>query len=67
MSTQTNTVNPLFYTPAQVAELLHVSVGTLRWWRSEGRGPRYLKAETKVLYKVQDVLDWVENGGTGRD
>ena len=35
-----------------------LSVKTLQRWRSEGRGPRYLKLFKRVTYPIESVLDF---------
>jgi hypothetical protein len=35
-----------------------VSVKTLQRWRTEGRGPRYLKLSKKVVYPVESIIDF---------
>lgn len=54
---------PELWTPEQTAEYLHTSPGSLRRMRSRGRGPKYLKAGARVLYRAQDVLDWLQERG----
>lgn len=44
-----------------VAELLKMSVHTLRHWRSANRGPKYLKLGKAVRYRPADITDWIEN------
>ncbi len=36
----------------QLSRLLHVSIGTLRFWRAIGRGPRYRKVGQLVRYST---------------
>ena len=46
----------------QVAEYLHIHPGTLHRWRSEGRGPVYIKGDgttTPVQYLQEDVDLWL--------
>ena len=55
----------------QVAEVLNVSVHTLRKWRSVGRGPRFVKIggalrrghgqAGRVVYRESDVLAFIES------
>lgn len=48
-------------TTSETAELLHVPVATLRWWRHVGTGPKSFKlGARKVMYRRADVLDWLE-------
>ncbi|MEW5832331.1 MAG: helix-turn-helix domain-containing protein [Campylobacterota bacterium] len=52
-----------FLKDTEVAEMINVSVHTLRTWRERGRGPKYIKAEGKrgaVRYELDDVLKWIE-------
>ena len=51
-----------------VARWIRVSVATLRYWRSEGKGPRYRKVGQLVRYAPSDVNDWLNtrpSGGEG--
>ena len=51
---------PSFLSTDEVAEMVHIKPQTLRVWRWRGDGPRYLKAGSRVLYKLSDVLAWLE-------
>ena len=33
---------------------------TFARWRCEGKGPPFVKAGSRVLYRGQDILDWLE-------
>jgi excisionase family DNA binding protein len=46
-------------TTNEVADLLHRSEETLRYWRARGTGPRSFKAGRGVLYKREDVESWI--------
>ena len=46
-------------TPTEVSELLSISPLTLRKWRWEGKGPQFIKAGSKVLYRIADIENWV--------
>ena len=51
-----------------VARWIRVSVATLRYWRSEGKGPRYRQVGQLVRYAPSDVQDWLNSrpaGGEG--
>lgn len=54
-------------TPAQLSERLGgMPLETLRDWRREGRGPAYIRGESKgdkatILYRVADVEAWEES------
>jgi predicted DNA-binding transcriptional regulator AlpA len=42
-------------TEHDVAERLGLSVATLRAWRRQGRGPRYMRFGRAVRYLVSDI------------
>jgi len=45
----------------QAAKYVGVSAGTLRLWRSEGKGPRYFRAGEKLVrYRKADLDAWIE-------
>ena len=46
----------------QVAELLGVSVMTLRKWRSERRGPAYIKLGRSVRYSPKEIIEYQDRG-----
>jgi predicted DNA-binding transcriptional regulator AlpA len=51
----------------EVAEMLGVSVGTVRRWRLFGKGPKFLKLGVLVKYRISDVERWLQtrpSGGT---
>ena len=49
----------------QLSRLIGVSTGTLRFWRGEGKGPRYRKVGQLVRYAPSDVNDWLSRRPTG--
>ena len=46
-------------TEREVADLLGLSVATLRAWRHRGKGPRFLRLGRSVRYLPSDVADFV--------
>ncbi|MBM1143838.1 helix-turn-helix domain-containing protein [Alcanivorax sp. ZXX171] len=44
----------------QVADRWSVSEATLERWRSEGIGPRFMKIQGRVLYRLQDIEAYEE-------
>ncbi len=46
-------------TECEVAELLGLSVATLRAWRHRGKGPRFLRLGRSVRYLPSDLADFV--------
>ena len=45
-------------TEREVAELLGLSVATLRAWRHRGKGPRFLRLGRSVRYLPADLADF---------
>ena len=50
---------PRALTEREVAELLGLSVATLRAWRHRAKGPRFLRLGRSVRYLPSDVADFV--------
>lgn len=46
-------------TPPEVAEILGVTIGTLKHWAYKGRGPRYVKVGSLRRYHEHDVAAWI--------
>lgn len=44
----------------QAAEILGVCEKTLRRWRDESAGPRFIRIGRKVFYRPEDVDAWLE-------
>ena len=49
----------------ELSRLFRVSIGTLRFWRTIGRGPRYRKVGQLVRYAPSDVHEWLSRRPTG--
>lgn len=49
----------------QVAEMLGVSVATVRRWRLLRQGPRFLKLGALCKYRIEDVASWLESRPSG--
>lgn len=48
------------FTTDETAKLLSVPVGTLRWWRYKGTGPRSFRlGARKVMYRQDDLYAWL--------
>ena len=54
----TTAPDPIYLTPLEVAARLRTSRGVLANWRSQGRGPAYLKLEGSILYRLSDLEAW---------
>jgi predicted DNA-binding transcriptional regulator AlpA len=47
-------------TPKQAAEFLSVSEGTLAQWRSQSRGPVFIKLEGRLVrYRARDLENYI--------
>ncbi len=44
------------------AKVLGVAVRTLERWRVEGRGPRFVKLGSRVGYRPEDLVAFVDAG-----
>jgi predicted DNA-binding transcriptional regulator AlpA len=65
MGTLTNNLDHLLNEFA-VAELLGVSVATIRRWRLLQQGPKYVKVgASAVRYRPSDLSVWLESRPTG--
>jgi len=49
----------------ELSHLLRVSIGTLRFWRTLDRGPRYRKVGQLVRYAPSDVHEWLSRRPSG--
>ena len=58
--TKKKTDLPSYLTSQEVARRLQLKNGTLQNWRSQGKGPRWHKLERRVLYKAEEVQDWID-------
>jgi predicted DNA-binding transcriptional regulator AlpA len=60
-------LSPMSIAPAvlnerETAIYLHVSVGLLRKWRRQGRGPKFVKLEGKLVrYLIKDLNEWLKS------
>lgn len=46
--------------PNELAHVWGMSVNTLRKWRWEGKGPRFVKLGRKVVYRRADIESYTE-------
>lgn len=49
----------------ELSRLIGVSIGTLRFWRGERKGPRYRKVGQLVRYAPSDVNEWLSRRPAG--
>lgn len=57
---QTSDKRPTFLNPKQAADYLGLKPNTLAKMRVYGSGPKYRKHGFRVLYALQDLIDWSE-------
>lgn len=56
-----NQTQKVAYTPKEVEHLYGLDYQTLANWRSQGKGPRYVKAGARrVLYRRADLDKWMD-------
>ena len=46
--------------PRETADRLGIKASTLRNWRSESRGPRYVKFGKLVRYRLADIAEFLD-------
>lgn len=51
----------MFLTTHHLSELLYISPRTIERWRVEGRGPEFVKAGRRVLYRQSIVDAWLSD------
>jgi excisionase family DNA binding protein len=52
-------------TERDVAQQLQVSLASLRRWRLENRGPRFVKVGSLVRYRQDELENWLASQPTG--
>ena len=53
----------IFLSPDEVAAAIPgISKNTLAMWRYEGKGPRYRKLGRIVVYALDELETWIEDG-----
>jgi excisionase family DNA binding protein len=56
-----------FLTEIEIAERTQISLGTLRRWRLENRGPHFYKFGSLVRYAEDELVIWMESQPRGGD
>jgi predicted DNA-binding transcriptional regulator AlpA len=60
--------NKSLLTPKEAAAFLGIPEGTLAQWRSQRRGPRYIKLEERLVrYRVPDLEEYLSQHSVGTD
>ena len=49
-------------TTAQAADYVNLSPRTLERYKVTGEGPRFVKLGRRVLYRREDLDEWIERG-----
>lgn len=49
----------------EVAAIVGLSLGTIRRWRIQRQGPRFLKIGAAVRYRREDLAAWIESRPAG--
>lgn len=44
----------------EAAEFLGVAVVTMEVWRSTKKGPPYVRAEGRIIYRLADLRAWMD-------
>jgi predicted DNA-binding transcriptional regulator AlpA len=57
--------SPPLLKESEVAKTLCISLAAVRRWRTEGKGPQYLKLGTLVRYRSQDLAEWLRSRPSG--
>ncbi len=52
------------FTTEELAEYLALKPQTLRLWRTQGTGPRFLKIQNRTKYREEDIEEWLAKKGT---
>ena len=50
-----------FLTTPQAADFLGLKKGTLEVWRSQGRGPTFVKLGRAIRYRLKDIEDFINS------
>ena len=45
----------------EISDEIGVPLATLRWWRSQGRGPKTALIGKRVMARREDVAKWLDN------
>lgn len=45
----------------ELSGLIKISTSTLRKWRWEGKGPKFIKMGRRVVYRMSDVEEFIDD------
>lgn len=54
-----STTIPEMLTDKQVGDIVHMKPSSLAQMRYKGTGPKFVKLGSRVLYRREDVIDWI--------
>jgi hypothetical protein len=54
--------SPQLVSSREAARMLGLPEGTLRYWRAIERGPAWVKLGRRVLYSVDDLVEFIARG-----
>ena len=52
---------PDLLTAAEVGHITHMKASSLAQMRYKGTGPKFVKLGSRVLYRREDVIDWINS------
>jgi helix-turn-helix protein len=50
----------MLLTPAEASERLRVPANTLKWWRTHGGGPDYVRLGGRIFYRPEALRVFIE-------
>ena len=54
-----STTIPEMLTDKQVGDIVHMKPSSLAQMRYKGTGPKFVKLGSRVLYRREDVIEWI--------
>lgn len=54
-----STTIPEMLTDKQVGDIVHMKPSSLAQMRYKGTGPKFVKLGSRVLYRRDDVIEWI--------
>jgi predicted DNA-binding transcriptional regulator AlpA len=62
-----NTQLPALLDERDLARLMGLSLSTIRRWRLRQRGPKFIKLQSAVRYRPEDLAHWLATRPSGGD
>lgn len=57
--------NEVLLRPKEVEQRFKIKVGTLANWRSQKKGPSYLKVGGRIYYPYTSLINWLKGHRVG--